>query len=683
MAEDHKENLGKRTQDKRKVKIHDGDAGFTWKVAIFVTVCIIVFAYTVAYGTLVQIIPNMQFHRVPSPGGLAGVLVLLLINLLSHRILKRMAFTSKEIVTAYWTLSIGGLVLTTGWVIYIIFPIMGLQKAVTIMRSNVLTYRPILNDLSSWAFPKSKEAVKGFWEGQSTVPWGEWLMPILVWGVFFVIALFFMICLGALMFRRWSRIDRLVYPLVEPVLELAGESRLGYRDKSSIWTNRPFWVGAVIAAIPPFLTGLSRYFPVIPTFQYQIDLQEIKSILPQPILYGYFLHWPPLFLDYRLLRFDTLIIGMGFLINLEVLFSVWFLSLLYGAFRSILVVYLGTGAAASWVGPIRPYVLIAGAFTGVVIYTVYQSRRDLADLVKSAFGKKSKHSDYSDEWEPPLSPRFIVFGGTASFVLLIVWTRIFLNLSPWVGVLVFSLISVIALGFARIRAETGIPTNNTHGQFYEYLVMMDIVWRRNLGNTNVAALNFFTPFTWGALDTFPVLMQEAWTSADRCGIHKRSMLKGMVFAAVLAMIIGMVSLLPVIYSRGAELMHFNTVRFATWFDKEGFNGWGNRLEDPRPQSLLVFAIGAGITIGLVYLRTMFLWWPLHPIGFVLAIWEGVSAIWPSFMLAWVIKLLVYRYGGVVIAQRLKGFFMGLILGGIIVTTLFSLLGLIVPPTVSV
>ena len=57
------------------------------------------------------------------------------------------------------------------------------------------------------------------------------------------------------------------------------------------------------------------------------------------------------------------------------------------------------------------------------------------------------------------------------------------------------------------------------------------------------------------------------------------------------------------------------------------------------------------------MRYTFLWWPLHPLGLPFSI-PG----WTSVMLAWIVKSLILKYGGVKLFQKLKPLFLGLILG---------------------
>ena len=55
-------------------------------------------------------------------------------------------------------------------------------------------------------------------------------------------------------------------------------------------------------------------------------------------------------------------------------------------------------------------------------------------------------------------------------------------------------------------------------------------------------------------------------------------------------------------------------------------------------------------------------WPLHPAGLAIALTNTVSIDWFGMFLAWLIKLIVLRYGGVLLYRKTRPFFIGLILG---------------------
>ena len=75
-----------------------------------------------------------------------------------------------------------------------------------------------------------------------------------------------------------------------------------------------------------------------------------------------------------------------------------------------------------------------------------------------------------------------------------------------------------------------------------------------------------------------------------------------------------------------------------------------------------FGIGAGIMWSLMFLRQKFIWWPLHFIGFPVGASTPLVTAWFSIFLAWMIKGLILKYGGIKIYHKLLPFFLGLILG---------------------
>ena len=65
---------------------------------------------------------------------------------------------------------------------------------------------------------------------------------------------------------------------------------------------------------------------------------------------------------------------------------------------------------------------------------------------------------------------------------------------------------------------------------------------------------------------------------------------------------------------------------------------------------------------LTFMSQRFLWWPLHYIGFPIADTYVMQYAWFSIFIAWFIKSLILRYGGPLAYRRSIPFFIGLILG---------------------
>ncbi len=77
-------------------------------------------------------------------------------------------------------------------------------------------------------------------------------------------------------------------------------------------------------------------------------------------------------------------------------------------------------------------------------------------------------------------------------------------------------------------------------------------------------------------------------------------------------------------------------------------------------------VGAGVMLLLTYAQRMFFWWPLHPLGFLAQGGWIMRQLWFSFFLAWVVKTTVLRVGGGKAYKKARVFFIGIIVGLLVV-----------------
>ena len=73
-------------------------------------------------------------------------------------------------------------------------------------------------------------------------------------------------------------------------------------------------------------------------------------------------------------------------------------------------------------------------------------------------------------------------------------------------------------------------------------------------------------------------------------------------------------------------------------------------------------VGATITTALSVLRLNFAWWPLHPIGFLMAYSAPMQRIWLSVFIGWILKVLIVRFGGANMFRTARPLFIGMIMG---------------------
>ena len=142
--------------------------------------------------------------------------------------------------------------------------------------------------------------------------------------------------------------------------------------------------------------------------------------------------------------------------------------------------------------------------------------------------------------------------------------------------------------------------------------------------------------------------------------------RGIFWAMALALVISFVLSIYISMKLGYK---YGGITLNRWFfvgaAKTPFNLMAEKLQNPSPPSLpgyLLMGSGAIITIGLTVMRTMFPWFVLHPIGFVVGSAWLMNSLWFSVFLAWLIKSIILRYGGAMVYKKVVPFFLGLVLG---------------------
>ena len=146
------------------------------------------------------------------------------------------------------------------------------------------------------------------------------------------------------------------------------------------------------------------------------------------------------------------------------------------------------------------------------------------------------------------------------------------------------------------------------------------------------------------------------------GKRKRPLFWAMMLAIVIAIVSSTWAQLKLGYTHGG-------LNCNDWFfgggAKAPCNFFVSKILNPSEPNLLGWYITAGGAAGMLFLmfmRARFLWWPFHPIGFAIGPVWIMDRIWFTIFLAWLIKTIVVRYGGLKLFQKLRPLFLGLILG---------------------
>jgi hypothetical protein len=99
-------------------------------------------------------------------------------------------------------------------------------------------------------------------------------------------------------------------------------------------------------------------------------------------------------------------------------------------------------------------------------------------------------------------------------------------------------------------------------------------------------------------------------------------------------------------------------------------------QPPNYQAITFMGLGFLAALGMAWMRTRFLWWPFHPAGYALSTLFGVDYFWTCLVIAFAVKLLVLRYGGHRLNQKVLPLAYGVILGEYCVGAFWSVMSVI-------
>ncbi|MDP6038123.1 MAG: hypothetical protein QGG64_06205, partial [Candidatus Latescibacteria bacterium] len=138
------------------------------------------------------------------------------------------------------------------------------------------------------------------------------------------------------------------------------------------------------------------------------------------------------------------------------------------------------------------------------------------------------------------------------------------------------------------------------------------------------------------------------------------------WALLLSMILGIALCVILTFAWGYEhgAYNFNDYPFSSG-SKGAFSSALKKMQNPVAtdwRRIGFMGIGSGVMGLLVLLRYRFPGWPLHPLGFTIPlVYPTRNSVFALF-LAWGIKSVVMRVGGVTLYTKTRPFFVGLATG---------------------
>ena len=78
-------------------------------------------------------------------------------------------------------------------------------------------------------------------------------------------------------------------------------------------------------------------------------------------------------------------------------------------------------------------------------------------------------------------------------------------------------------------------------------------------------------------------------------------------------------------------------------------------------------VGFAFCSFLAIMRIQYFWWPFHPIGYAISGNWAINLVWMPLFIAWVLKSIVLRYGGLRLYRAAVPFFLIMLAATLIIT----------------
>jgi hypothetical protein len=471
-----------------------------------------------------------------------------------------------------------------------------------------------------------------------------WVLPFVGWGTFVVALVCTGHCLSSLVYNQWRHQERLPFPIIQIPLMITDPAARAFR-------SRLFWVAFGLAGGVNVLNALAMVYPAVPALAVKRQYLELAG-LPRP--------WSAI--SPLLFSFNPLLIGLEFFLPLDMLFSVFFFYWA-GRMQGVWVAY--TGAETTWAvdSMVAPYVReqATGLLLALILYAFWVAR----GRWREAYAR----------YPMPQSVRRSAAGAAAGAGVML-GILVLAGMAAPIAALFIAVYLLIALSAARIRAHYGPPSVGlmlgAPGPVLYAALGKDVLGTQGLSSL---AVTHWLGREFSGSPVPPTLEAFALMEGRRGpGLAPFLILAA---AAAFATSFGIAVVTGYTYGHGTALVGGTQA----YFGHEAYMLFAKRLADPmgapKADSLIATAAGACVTLGMQGMRSRFIGFPLHPVGYAVASSYIATYVWSTAIVVWAFKWMPLRYASLKGYYQAAPFFLGLLLGEFVVGSLISLIGVVI------
>ena len=581
------------------------------------------------------------------------LMVLMTFNFLLKRFLPRFALKQQELLTVFVMLSISSAISGHDMMQTVVPTVPdGFWFATPENEWKALFWRYI----PSWLTTNDFSGLEAFYAGESTfyteVHIRAWLRPIFWWTVFLTTLIWVMICLNILVRRQWIERERLAYPIVQLPLEMT-------RPDGRLFRSKMMWLGFAIAGGINLINGLHFFFPALP--ELPVRHAEIGQYFTQKPYNA--IGWTPVYIR-------SFAVGLAFLTPLEMSFSLWFF---YWFWKGERVLGSALGLTAL---PDFPYdwSQVMGGYLALVCFALYGGRRYFFSICQDIFSFQRRHSGSGTQAEPsveigvdnthrlsevkePIPYRWAFVGLIGGSIVLLIFSYKG-GMALWTVGLYFLIYYLLGMSITRVRAEVGPPMNRVRSTPHEFLI--NLFGTRRLSPGSLTMMRFYFTFNRGSRAHPMPHTLEGLKIAEESKMNSGRLVVAMMLATVMGILAAFWAYLVVGYKIGV----------VSGLGTGGYNllqSWLYHPTDTDIPGVAFTGFGFCFTGFLWWLRTRFPLLPFHPAGYLLSVERyTMGRLWFSIFIAWAIKTMLLKAGGIRLYRKAFPLFLGLILGEFII-----------------
>lgn len=510
-------------------------------------------------------------------------------------------------------------------------------------------------NLPRWLMVDDKNVLEGFYTyGENFYEpkvFYTWLRPLLFWTAFLIVLYFCMVCINILLRKQWIEREKLAFPIAQPPLGLMSPLHSSLKNKF-------FWYGFGGAALLSLMNGLHRLYPIFPGPTYgKFDLGILFTEKP----------WNAI--DAVYVEFLPFIMGLAFFIPISLSFSIWFFYWFWKmemVLGSVIGVHYLPGFPGYWSQGM-------GAVIFMFVMFLFWARQHLWQVIQIVFRGsldevpiKSEDGFTRVNHEDSGQYRLALIGLLLGFAFLVIFCS-YAGMAPWVGILFIGGFYVVSTVVTRVRVELGPPTHD-----FPFTIMPLITNILGVKRIDASSLTQFAVFKFvdygHRSNPMPHIM-ESFYLAEKLRVRQTGLvLIGMILAIVLGTISGFLGNLQRCYTSVGQ----------TWVGDWAFPELANQLRYHSGGTNILyiayFLVGGAITAGLAIMNRFFVWWPFHPLGYLLGGEWMLRYLWFSIFIAWLVKFIILRFGGLSAHRKAVPIFVGITIGDGTMLALWNIYG---------